>query len=80
MTKKFFAIALLTVALVSGFYAGRANARQDHMWNAMNALKNARTQLNAAEEDKGGHRVAALKLINDAIGEVQAGIDYARAH
>jgi hypothetical protein len=80
MTKKFFAIALLTVALVSGFFAGRAYARQDHMWNAMNALKNARTELNAAETNKGGHREAALKLVNDAIDEVQLGIDYARTH
>ena len=63
MTKKFFAIALLTVALATGFVAGRAYAAQNHMWNAMKALKNARTQLNDAEEDKGGHRVAALKLV-----------------
>jgi hypothetical protein len=80
MTKKFFAIALLTLALASGFVAGRVYAAQNHMWNAMNALKNARTQLNAAEEDKGGHRVAALRRVNEAIEEVQAGIDYARAH
>ena len=80
MSKKFFAIALLTLALVSGFVAGRASAVQNHMISARNHLRLAKEQLEAAEEDKGGHRVAALKLINDAIAEVDAGIEFARHH
>jgi len=80
MTKKFFAIALLTVALVSGFFAGRLSAAQNHMINALNALKTAKSELQLAETNKGGHREAALKLVNDAIDEVNQGIEYARTH
>ena len=38
------------------------------------ALQNARAELQVAERNKGGHRVNALRLVNEAIGEVQAGI------
>jgi hypothetical protein len=44
------------------------------MQNALHALQNAQSQLQEAATDKAGHRVAALRLINEAIGEVQAGI------
>jgi hypothetical protein len=80
MTKKFLAIALLTVALVSGFVAGRASAAQPHMVQALNHLRAAKAQLDVADDDKGGHRVAAIKLVNDAIAQVEEGIEYARHH
>ena len=44
---------------------------------ALADLESARSQLNAAVPDKGGHRVKALALVNSAIGEVQAGIAFA---
>ena len=37
----------------------------------------AQGELEKAEEDKGGHRVNALNLTNQAISEVRAGIAYA---
>jgi hypothetical protein len=77
MSRKFFAITLLMLALASGFFAGRASARQTHMQLALAHLRQAKDQLEAADADKGGHRVAAMKLVTDAIGEVEAGIDYA---
>ena len=80
MTKKLFAIALLTVALVSGFVAGRASADQPHMQTALDDLQAAKVELQAADPDKGGHRVAALSLVNKAITQVQEGIRYAREH
>lgn len=80
MTKKFFAITLLMLALASGFFAGRASAVQSHMLNARNHLRLAKEQLEAAAEDKGGHRVAALKLVNDAIVQVDEGIEFAKTH
>ena len=79
MTRKLFAVLLLTAALVSGFFAGRASARQDHMVSARNHLRQAREQLQAAVADKGGHREKAIGLCNDAIAEVDAGIAYANA-
>lgn len=57
-----------------GFTAGSVVAAQPHMTNALHALQNAQAQLQEASTDKGGHRVTAMRLINEAIGEVQAGI------
>ena len=48
------------------------------MVNALNALRNARAELQVAEHNKGGHRVAAIDLIDRAIAQVQMGIDVAR--
>jgi len=47
---------------------------QPHMQAALDALKSARANLDKAEADKGGHRANALKLVNQAIDEVNAGI------
>ena len=80
MNRKFFAIALLAVALISGFVAGRVSAAQPHMVSALDHLRLARTELDKALADKGGHREAAIKLVNDAIAEVKAGIEYSRTH
>jgi len=60
--------------LVGSSVTGVALAYQGHMHNAMGHLNMALTQLNAAEADKGGHRVAAINLVNQAIQQVQAGI------
>lgn len=57
-----------------GFTAGSVVAAQPHMINALHALQNAQAQLQEASADKGGHRVTTMRLINEAIGEVQAGI------
>ena len=54
--------------------------KQPHMEHALKALENARTQLGEAEHDKGGHRVKAIDLINQAITEVKAGIEYDNTH
>jgi hypothetical protein len=69
-----------TAALVAGsmlagsLMTGTAFAYQGHMWNALHALQNAEAQLEAAAPDKGGHRVNAIGLVQQAIAEVQAGI------
>lgn len=44
------------------------------MMNALSALQTARTELQAAEANKGGHRRKAMALVDQAIGEVQAGM------
>ena len=50
------------------------------MQAALRALRNARQQLDAAEADKGGHRVKAMQLVNDAIKEVEAGVRFDNRH
>lgn len=49
-------------------------APQPHMQAALRALNNASTQLQAASDDKAGHRAKAIRLVSDAINEVQQGI------
>lgn len=49
-------------------------APQPHMQNALRALNNAASQLQAAVDDKAGHREKAIRLVSQAINEVQQGI------
>ena len=57
---------------------GAAMAYQGHMFNALNDLQAARHELAVASDNKGGHRDAAINLVDQAIGEVNAGIAYAQ--
>jgi hypothetical protein len=67
--------ALISVlGMAATFAAGYAVAAQPHMQAALRALRNANAELNAALPDKGGHRVKAINLVNDAITETEAGI------
>jgi hypothetical protein len=50
------------------------------MEQALSALGAAMQSLQAATPNKGGHRERAIHLIERAMGEVQAGIDFANAH
>ena len=71
-------LALLTLCL--GFAAGCATSGQPHMTAALDELRAARSELEAAVADKGGHRGRAIAFVDDAITEVKAGIDYAATH
>ena len=48
--------------------------RTDDMDAALAALQTARGELVVADADKGGHRVGAIAFIDEAIGEVRAGM------
>jgi hypothetical protein len=52
---------------------------QPHMKAALAALEAAQDELKKAKANKGGHRVAALKLVKEAIAEVKAGAEHAKA-
>ncbi|HTW83908.1 MAG TPA: hypothetical protein VMD91_07570 [Candidatus Sulfotelmatobacter sp.] len=60
--------------LLGGSVTGVALARQPHMYAARTDLRSALGELQAADPDKAGHRVNAMNLVNQAIGEVNAGI------
>ena len=77
ISKKSIVLAL-GVTLASGIFAGEALAYQEHMHAAMDALRTAHHELEMADPNKGGHREAAMRLIDQAMAETQAGIDYAR--
>jgi hypothetical protein len=72
--KALAAAGALVVAAGAGYGIGMADAYQPHMQNALGDLRAARGELQIALADKAGHRVAAIALVNQAIGQVQAGI------
>jgi len=57
-----------------------AGADQPRMEAAREHLQHARGELDRAEPNKGGHRERAIELVDQAIGEVNAGIEFARTH
>lgn len=74
---KLLSIGIACTLAGAAIGGGTAMAYQGHMENALGDLYAAQTQLNAAVDNKGGHRDAALNLIAQAIGEVKSGIAYA---
>ena len=67
-------IGIVAGSAIVGGVIGCATAAQPHMEAALSALQTAKSELQVAEHDKGGHRVKALALVNDAIAETQLGI------
>jgi len=67
------AVLVLTLAVPS-------SADQPNMQEAIAKLEQAKETLEQAAHDKGGHRVEAIRLINQAIDQVKAGIEYDRSH
>jgi hypothetical protein len=57
-----------------------AGAGQPHMETARDHISAAKAELQAAESNKGGHRETALGLCDNAIAEINAGIEYAKTH
>jgi hypothetical protein len=80
MRKRLPALLSLLLLVLGGFLLGRAQADQPHMQAALDHLRGARRQLEVADADKGGHRVKALRLVNEAASEVERGIQFERNH
>ncbi|HEX3456738.1 MAG TPA: hypothetical protein VHR97_02180 [Candidatus Baltobacteraceae bacterium] len=68
------AIALVFAMFFAFVGAGTVLAAQAHMDSALSSLQTALSELNQADADKGGHRANAIKLVKEAITEVNAGI------
>lgn len=71
-------VFLILVISVLFFVSGRISADQPHMRAALDAVKTARNELQIASANKGGHRAKAIDLDNQAITEVNKGIEYAQ--
>ena len=67
----------LGATLTVGIGIGYALGAQPHMTATVTMLQSARAELAQATPNKGGHRERALGLIDQAIGEVRAGIAFA---
>jgi hypothetical protein len=50
------------------------------MQSALQALLDAKAQLQRADHDKGGHRVRAEQLVEQALTEVRAGMAFDSSH
>jgi hypothetical protein len=75
MAKRFPVYGLLLGAsLATGLGIGYAVGQQPHMEAAIGFLQSARAELAQALANKGGHRVAAIGLIDQAIDQVRRGI------
>lgn len=74
-TKRVAMASVLMGALAASFAAGVSAARQPAMRNALENLRQAKTNLQNATSDKGGHRVEAIRLTDLAIAQVLAGIE-----
>ncbi|HVR37624.1 MAG TPA: hypothetical protein VMU84_00900 [Thermoanaerobaculia bacterium] len=80
MTRRILVALALVVVIATAFIGGRLSAAQPQMQAALTNLRQARANLDRATADKGGHREKALVLVNQAIDEVQEGIQYDRRH
>lgn len=69
---------ILPIIAITVMFSQTLQAKDNHMQEAIEALRNARAHLEAATADKGGHRVRAIRAIDNAIAEVKAGIQYDR--
>ena len=71
-------ISLAVLALLLFTAAGIAGGDQPFMRAARADLVTAKSELQKAVPDKGGHRVKAISLVNQAIGQINAGMAFDR--
>lgn len=69
-----------TAIVAAAFIAGQASADQPRMHEALGNLRQARANLVAANADKGGNRMAAIRHVDAAIASVERGIAFDRRH
>ena len=75
-TRSALALSAASLFLIA-FLVGCASG-QPHMQSALDHLLAAKSQLQAATSDKGGHRVRAIQLVDEAVVEVELGMEHAR--
>ena len=80
MLRKSLQIAILVATLGSGFVLGQAQADQPRMHDALRNLRQAHVELLAASDDKGSHKLKAIRHVEAAIAQVEAGIRFDRRH
>ena len=78
--RKTLVAAAFGSTLVLGATIGVAIADQPFMHNALRDLRNAKHALENGTDDHGGHRVSALRSTEEAIHEVEEGIEWKRHH
>jgi hypothetical protein len=81
-SRRELAILAASAAMAAGLLGAStsAEAYQGNMERALSALFSALASLRESTPDKGGHRVKAINLIQQAITETQNGIEFADEH
>jgi len=69
---------IVSLLAISAFSLTTALAEQPHMRRALEHLRVARAELQAAEHNKGGWRLRAIENTDRAIVETERGIGFAR--
>lgn len=69
-------IAAAAVVPAASLLSQTAAAAEPNMENALRSLEAAHDWLQRATPNKGGHRERALRLVEQAIGEVRAGMAF----
>ena len=72
--------ALVVVAVFAAMNATLMKADQPRMQRAIELLRQARAEIQAASPTKGGHRTTAVEHINRAIDQLEKGMTYDRNH
>jgi hypothetical protein len=83
LTRRGFAAAAVTgVAAIGmlGASAKSAEAYQGNMERALSSLYQALGSLRESTPNKGGYRARAMDLVQQAISETQAGVEFADEH
>ena len=71
---------IIGALMATSMGVGYAFAQQPHMDAALHLLQSARAELQQAAADKGGHRVQAIGLVDQAIAQVREGMAFAAHH
>lgn len=80
---KISTFALTTALLGGGVFATVRPASaepQPRMQASLQLLEAAKQHLEAASDDKGGHRVKAIQSVKEAIEQVKKGIEFDNTH
>jgi hypothetical protein len=83
ITRRGFAATAATSAAaiaLLGASVNSADAYQGNMERALASLYQALGELRQATANKGGHRAKAMDLIEQAIAQTQAGVEFADEH
>jgi len=75
---KTFKTTIVILMSISALGLSSVFAAQPHMERALENLRAARAELQAAEHNKGGWRIRALENVNRAIRETENGMAVAR--
>lgn len=77
-----FAVLIVSFSISTPNLTAQASQpeAQPHMRAALDHLREAQRELEAASHDKGGHRSKAVSLVKQAIVQVNEGIQYDNTH